>query len=442
MTLPLSLTVNGRPVEAAVEPRMHLADFLRDVVRLTGTHLGCEHGVCGACTVLLDGAPIRSCIAYAIACDGADVRTIEGFDDDPLMQELRHAFARHHALQCGYCTPGMLITAHDIVRRLPGADEARVREELSGNLCRCTGYVGIVEAVQSVLGAPLACVDRSTGSAAVPIAPLHDTVERSTTPAPELHTPPSGFDSGVDARNMSVHSPDTLGHFDASPTAPRGPAGAREAPDATNSDWENRAAGADLPPGTSTRHATDEPDAVGSDHEMALAIAPDSLWHVLRDIPTVVSCLPGASLAGPPYADPLALEMSVAIGPMRARFEGSAHVTYDDRRRAVDIDGSGHDKRSRSTSEGRIKLAVLSATGGGSILRLRLRYALKGPLAQFSRGAVVDAVVEQLLERFAANLASTVEGNEADSEPTVGGLALATAATWKWLRRWLTRTRR
>jgi len=134
--------------------------------------------------------------------------------------------------------------------------------------------------------------------------------------------------------------------------------------------------------------------------------------------------------------------MSVAIGPMRARFEGSAHVTYDDRRRAVDIDGSGHDKRSRSTSEGRIKLAVLSATGGGSILRLRLRYALKGPLAQFSRGAVVDAVVEQLLERFAANLASTVEGNEADSEPTVGGLALATAATWKWLRRWLTRTRR
>ena len=171
MTLPLSLTVNGRPVEAVVEPRMHLADFLRDVLRLTGTHLGCEHGVCGACTVLIDGAPARSCIAYAISCDGADVRTIEGFDHDPLMRALRRSFTRHHALQCGYCTPGMLITSHDIVRRLPEADEARVREELSGNLCRCTGYVGIVEAVGAVLAEPPARADGTPGPAADPSAP-------------------------------------------------------------------------------------------------------------------------------------------------------------------------------------------------------------------------------------------------------------------------------
>jgi carbon-monoxide dehydrogenase small subunit len=147
----IRLTVNGKPVSAEVEPRLQLADFLREHLSLTGTHLGCEHGVCGACTIHLDGAPARSCIAYAAACDGADVRTIEGFNDDAVMAELREAFSAEHALQCGYCTPGMLVTARDIVLRLPDADEARIREELSGNLCRCTGYVGIVRAVARVL---------------------------------------------------------------------------------------------------------------------------------------------------------------------------------------------------------------------------------------------------------------------------------------------------
>ena len=148
---PLSLMVNGKPVRATVEPRTHLADFLREELRLTGTNIGCEHGVCGACTVLIDGAPARSCIAFAVACEDADVRTIEGFDGDPVMKELREAFSAEHALQCGYCTPGMLVTARDIVMRLGDADEARVRLELAGNLCRCTGYVGIVRAILRVL---------------------------------------------------------------------------------------------------------------------------------------------------------------------------------------------------------------------------------------------------------------------------------------------------
>jgi len=148
---PIALTVNGKSVEASVQPRTHLADFLREHLRLTGTNLGCEHGVCGACTLMIDGAPARSCITFAVACEGADVRTIEGFDEDPLMDALREAFSAEHALQCGYCTPGMLMSARDIVTRLPAADEARVREELAGNLCRCTGYVGIVRAILSVL---------------------------------------------------------------------------------------------------------------------------------------------------------------------------------------------------------------------------------------------------------------------------------------------------
>jgi len=149
----VALSVNGRNIEATVPPRLHLADFLREHLALTGTHLGCEHGVCGACTIELDGEPARSCIAYAAACEGASIRTIEAFDDDLTMAALREAFTAEHALQCGYCTPGMLITARDIVLRLPDADEARVREELSGNLCRCTGYRGIVRAVLRVLQA-------------------------------------------------------------------------------------------------------------------------------------------------------------------------------------------------------------------------------------------------------------------------------------------------
>ena len=147
----IALTVNGKPVEADVAPRTHLADFLREQLLLTGTHIGCEHGICGACTVEIDGEIARSCITYAVACDGARVRTIEGFDDDALMARLRQAFTEAHALQCGYCTPGMLIAARDLVRRKRGLSRAEIRTEMSGNLCRCTGYMGIVDAIERVM---------------------------------------------------------------------------------------------------------------------------------------------------------------------------------------------------------------------------------------------------------------------------------------------------
>ncbi|WP_250469806.1 (2Fe-2S)-binding protein [Caballeronia sp. GAFFF2] len=152
-TRTIELVVNDRTVADRVEPRTSLADFLREQRMLCGTNIGCEQGVCGACTIEVDGAPARSCITPAVACAGSKVRTIEGFDDDATMDELRAAFSAEHALQCGYCTPGMLMTARDIVTRLPDADDARVRLELSGNLCRCTGYVGIVRAIRRVLDA-------------------------------------------------------------------------------------------------------------------------------------------------------------------------------------------------------------------------------------------------------------------------------------------------
>ena len=144
------LTINGERVEASIDPRLSLADFLREKLHLTGTHIGCEHSVCGACTIHLDGVSARSCITLAAACDGHDVKTIEGFEDDSTMSAIRTEFSREHALQCGYCSPGMLMTSYDLVTRFPGLDEADIRREMSGNLCRCTGYQGIVRALQNV----------------------------------------------------------------------------------------------------------------------------------------------------------------------------------------------------------------------------------------------------------------------------------------------------
>jgi aerobic carbon-monoxide dehydrogenase small subunit len=145
----ISLTVNERRVEADVEPRLSLADFLREHLNLTATHLGCEHGVCGACTVLVDGRPIRACIALAVALEGAEIRTLEGLQGDPLMETLKDAFHEKHGLQCGFCTPGMLVSAWDLLRRRRDLDERAVRVAMSGNLCRCTGYQGIVRSIMA-----------------------------------------------------------------------------------------------------------------------------------------------------------------------------------------------------------------------------------------------------------------------------------------------------
>ena len=143
----IRLRVNGSVVADEVPPRLSLADFLRERRNLTGTHLGCEHGVCGACTVLVDGEPARSCLMLAVACDEREIRTIEGFSDDPVMATLRRSFHQYHALQCGYCTPAMLITACDMILRQRAGSEREIREGLAGNICRCTGYTNIVTAI-------------------------------------------------------------------------------------------------------------------------------------------------------------------------------------------------------------------------------------------------------------------------------------------------------
>lgn len=148
-TLRVELTVNGRPHVLEIEPRRHLADVLRDDLGLRGTHLGCEHGVCGACTVLFDGEPIRSCLMLAVQGDGHQIATVEGLARDGELHPLQEAFREHHALQCGFCTPGFLMTASYLLsERLELADEEEIRMALAGNICRCTGYHNIIDAVR------------------------------------------------------------------------------------------------------------------------------------------------------------------------------------------------------------------------------------------------------------------------------------------------------
>ncbi|MGE8632189.1 MAG: 2Fe-2S iron-sulfur cluster-binding protein, partial [Achromobacter piechaudii] len=282
----VTLEVNGKRVSHEAPARMHLGDFLRDQARLTGTHLGCEHGVCGACTVLVDGAPVRSCISFAVACEGRQVTTIEGYDADPVMQRLRAAFTKHHALQCGYCTPGMLATSRDIVLRLPDADESRVRVELSGNLCRCTGYMGIVAAVMSVLAdlraqpdeavqALRAALSQGHGAAPVMEKPVVFAGFTPTTPAPAAEGAPV------------VEAPATAA-----------PAGKKEG------------RGSQI------------------DGGFQVPFPAAQVWAFMVDLPALASCLPGASIESH-EGDRVKGKVAIKFGPMAAAFNGAARLERD-----------------------------------------------------------------------------------------------------------------
>jgi carbon-monoxide dehydrogenase small subunit len=156
----ITLTVNGETHRLQVEPRAHLADVLRDELALTGTHIGCEHGVCGACTIRVDGAITRACLLLAVQAEGAMIETIEGLSETGEIRDLQDAFRNRNALQCGYCTPAMLITAQDLLLHNPTPDRATIRDHISGNYCRCTGYQAIVDAVETVAKARQAAGER------------------------------------------------------------------------------------------------------------------------------------------------------------------------------------------------------------------------------------------------------------------------------------------
>lgn len=185
---PITLRVNGREYSGQAEARKTLADFIREDCGLTGTHLGCEHGVCGACTILMDGEPVRSCLLFAVQAQGADLRTVEGLAEGDRLHPIQQAYWDHHALQCGFCTPGFLMTTVAFLRDNPRPTEREIREGLAGNLCRCTGYQNIVEAVAAAAEA------LASGAIAQAAAP-HGVVPRAAVPAP---LPPARAAAAVD----------------------------------------------------------------------------------------------------------------------------------------------------------------------------------------------------------------------------------------------------
>ncbi|RYE92111.1 MAG: 2Fe-2S iron-sulfur cluster binding domain-containing protein, partial [Oxalobacteraceae bacterium] len=332
---PIRLHLNGAWVRHDATPRTHLGDFVRDHCGLTGTHLGCEHGVCGACTVLVDDQPVRSCITFAVACDQKDVRTIEGYGDDPWMAKLRAAFSREHALQCGYCTPGMLATAYDIVRRLPDADEERIRIELSGNLCRCTGYVGIVRAIQSVLA------DLKSEPVAQP-APT-----AAPTPAPMKAAAPMRPFVAVNQAPAAV-------------PAAQAPSGATE----SRKGWS---------------HIEDS---------FTVDFPAQQVWDFMGNVEALASCLPGAEVL---ENDGRSVKGRIAIkfGPIAAAFNGSAVLERDDAARSGMLRGAGTDSISQSRAKGDVGYRIVAIDDRRTRVDITLDHMLQGALAQFSRSGLV-----------------------------------------------------
>lgn len=383
----IELSVNQRAVRIAAEPRTNLADFVREKLDLTGTHLGCEHGVCGACTVLVDGVPARSCITYAVACEGAEVTTIEGLDEDGVTTELRAAFTREHALQCGYCTPGMLISARDLVLRLSDADERSIRVGMSGNLCRCTGYVGIVRAVQSVIEARRA---------------------RDIVPEPDGGRKILGpVGSG-----RSVHR------------AEHGaPVSERAALEAANS-------------------ASSIPDftpATVLEQHFTVAHPPEQVFAMFGDIAAVAACLPGASLTAPPTPERVEGAIRVKIGPIAATFQGAARIERDPADMSGRIVGIGNDRRSRSSTQGEIRYRLVP-DGQGTRVDLSIGYTLTGMLAQVGRPGLVRDLAARLIAEFAGNLDRRLSGASADAAPVeLNGMALLLGSLRARVARWLGR---
>ena len=358
----ITLLVNGNSIQKAISDRTHLGDFLRDTVQLTGTHLGCEHGVCGACTVLLDGMPIRSCITYAVACEGRTITTIEGYAADPVMSRLRTAFSAHHALQCGYCTPGMLATARDIVLRLPEADENRVRIELAGNLCRCTGYMGIVSAILAVLK------------------------ELREQPDPVVQKLRDETSQGVTASAASSVAAQAFASFEAKRIVSDVASVSAAAPEKNMQE------------GKGTR--------VNASFEVPFAV--ETVWSFMSDLKAVAGCLPGAQIDA---QTPERVEGYIAIkfGPMAAKFKGSATIERDELKRSATLRGTGQDSLSQSRATGDVRYQLMALEVARTQVSVDLTYTLQGPLAQFSRSGLVQEFVRRMVADFGKNVTQRLQ---------------------------------
>lgn len=398
---PISIQVNGRSFSRDAEPRMHLGDFLRDELRLTGTHLGCEHGVCGACTVLVNGQPTRSCITFAVACEGQEVTTIEGYDDDAVMRLLRPAFTRHHALQCGFCTPGMLTTARDIVLRLPEADEARVRLELSGNLCRCTGYQGIVDAILDVLqqqrDAPDVLFEALRRKLSAPRTVAMSRVAMSGQTQRQMPSPSSSKPSTADSialAEMAEVDPVAMAKAKAK--------------------------------GNAIEVSFDVPYPV------------NQVWEFMGDLPAVASCLPGATIDSH-EGERVKGTIAIKFGPMSAAFAGAARLERDDTAKRAILRGAGQDSLSKSRTQGDITYRLEALSADNTRVHVDMIYALQGPLAQFSRSGLVKDFVRRMVADFGKQITRRLGGQAAASnepQPTVSMAGMMWSVLWNRVRGW------
>jgi carbon-monoxide dehydrogenase small subunit len=378
----ITLTINGQKVSTVVEPRMSLGDFLRVRQNLTGTHFGCEHGVCGACTVLINGAPARSCIAFAAALHGADIRTIEGFEDDPVMAAVRNAFHREHGLQCGFCTSGMLITARDIVTRFAEADEKRIRNELAGNLCRCTGYMGIVNAIQRVMRE--LPIEARLGK--TPLLP------RVALAIPATLEPVT---SSIKANSTAI--------------APE--SGQREY--LRTQSWSRLTESFEI----------DRPRS--------------EVWQLFADLPRITACLPGARLTESDGRN-LKGEMRVTFGPMRVGFAGTATISRDDESFTGVLEGAGSDAKNSSRAKGQVSYHLMESNGGTRV-ELAVEYQVQGTLAQFSRPGLVKDFASRLIAAFAHNLANELAGayRDASTPPRdLHAMGIIWSVLWSRFKRW------
>lgn len=401
----IRLTVNGREIEADVSPRTHLADFLREHMLLTGTHIGCEHGICGACTVEIDGEISRSCITYAVACDGASVRTIEGFDDDALMDKMRGAFKANHALQCGYCTPGMLVAARDLVRRKSGLTRDEIRVEMSGNLCRCTGYVGIVNAIEGVMQAEAGTRTKAAAPAGVWLGPAPGPVAQGD----------------LQPAAVAVHATVPGAAVSAGPRAFGGPA---------------------RPPiAVTVGQISQVEGATCLTQSFVLPHPRETVWALMSDPVAVAACIPGLSLGVRAADGAWPGRMEVSLGPIKASFAGIGSIQSFPDTYAQVIEGRGGDKRSGSQAQGRVDYRLVPEGDATCRVEVAISYVLAGPLAQVGRSAIVRDLVRRIGESFAQALDARLSGVDVAPAQPIGGFGLLAqllrdrlAALWQVLK--------
>jgi carbon-monoxide dehydrogenase small subunit len=361
----IAMTVNGSEVVLRVPPRVHLADALREELGLTGTHLGCEHGVCGMCTVLVDGAAARACLLFAVQCEGAEIVTVEGLGSQDDQHPLQQAFSAHHGLQCGFCTPGMLMSSYDLLAGGTSVEPADLPVAMSGVLCRCTGYRGILAAVADVASEhpegvppPRNCRARTLVGRGGPTAPT-GTVEEAPPPAPaEVRLP-----SGAPSATVEVRT--------------------------------------------------------------ELGVPVEKVWEVLDDFHRLAACLPGAELVEVLGDDRYRGRATVALGPVKLAFDGLAHVVEREGHR-MRVLAQGADTGG-STTQADIRLRAEPGEAGGTVLQADAALFLSGRIAQFGRALAGD-VSRRMFEQFARAVEENARTGRAPASPVRPPSALALLA--------------